>query len=219
MKNLLNKEIKLCLAPLNYIYLIFACMTFIPNYPRYVPFYFMCISFLHLFNNAMLNKDIEYSMILPITKKEIVKSRCILVALYEVVFTLLSIPFSISFNLFGPGPNSAGIEGNVAFYGLVLIAVTLFTFIFFTSYYKKASKPGAHFLKGTIAFWITFIIFEIPIYIKDDFNIPFIKMLDQTDKLSQITQLPILVIGIVVFITGWFFTYKISAKHFEKVDL
>ena len=70
MKNFITKEIKLCLAPINYVYLSFAVMLIIPNYPRYVPIFFFCVSILHIFNNALLNKDIEYSMILPITKKE-----------------------------------------------------------------------------------------------------------------------------------------------------
>ena len=219
MKNFLYKEIKLCLAPINYVYLLFAVMTFIPNYPRYVPFYFMCVSFLHLFNNAMFNKDIEYSMILPITKRQIVKSRCLMVAAYEIIFTLLSVPFSVLYAFFGPGPNVAGIEANVAFYGLVLVLMSIFSFVYFTSFYKKAGKPGVPFLKGTIAFWVSFIAFEAPIYMKTVINKPFITMLDNSDKASQIMQLPILAAGIVIFILSWILTYKVSANRFEKVDL
>lgn len=219
MKNFLNKEIKLCLAPINYVYLLFACMMVIPNYPRYVPFFFFMVSLLHLFNNAMWNKDLEYSMILPITKKDIVKSRCILVIVYQLIFIILSIPFSILFELIKPAPNAAGIEGNVAFYGLVLIVMTFFTFTFFTAYYKKATKPGVPFVKATIVFWVLFIILETPVYIKDVIDVPFFQMLDQTDKASQIQQLPILAAGIIVFIVGWILTYKVSAKRFEKVDL
>ena len=63
MKQFLNKEFKLCLAPINYVYMSFAIMTLIPAYPRYVPFYFFCVSILHLFNNAMLNKVLVYSII------------------------------------------------------------------------------------------------------------------------------------------------------------
>lgn len=219
MKNFLYKELKLCLAPVNFVYLIFSLMVFIPNYPRYVPFYFFGVSVLYIFNNSFLNKDIEYSMILPITKKDIVKSRCILIASYEIVFILLSIPFSIIYNLFIPNKNDAGIEGNVAFYGLLLIVMSLFIFVFITSFYKKAAKPGMAFLKATLVFWPLIILLEFPIWTKDVFNIPFIQMLDQTDSLSQIKQLPILAVGLIIFISGWFLTYKISAKRFEKVDL
>lgn len=219
MKNFLKKELKLCLAPVNFVYLAFSAMLFIPNYPRYVPFYFFGVSILYIFNNALLNKDVEYSMILPITKKEIVKSRCILIASYQLVFILLSIPFAVLYQKLGLPENQAGIEGNVAFYGIMLILETLFTFTFLTSYYKKAYKPGKPFLKATIVFWVLFFVLEFPFWTKTLFNFPLIIMLDSTDKASQIQQLPILGVGIVIYILGWIATYKVSAKRFEKVDL
>lgn len=219
MKNFLNKEIKLCLAPINYFYMCFAVMTIIPAYPRYVPFFFFCVSILHLFNNAMLNKDVEYSMILPITKKDIVKSRCLLVAVYELICTVLTIPFAVLFAKTMVDGNIAGIEGNVAFYGFALILLTLFNFTFFTSYYKKAFKPGKPFVKASIVFWVVYFIMEIPVWNKDAFGIEYFQVLDSVDAASQIRQLPILGAGIVVFVLGWILTYIVSAKRFEKVDL
>ena len=50
-------------------------------------------------------------------------------------------------------------------------------------------------------------------------NKPFITMLDNSDKASQIMQLPVLAAGIVIFILSWILTYKVSANRFEKVDL
>lgn len=219
MKNFLYKEFKLCLAPINYIYLCFAFMAFIPNYPRYVSLFFYCVSVLHLFNNALLNKDIEYSMILPITKKDIVKSRCLLVCGYQIAGILLTIPFSILYTFFGPTPNAAGIEGNVAFYGLGLILLSTFNITFFTHYYKKAEKPGAPFLLASVIFWIGFSIMEMPIWLKDVVNVPYFKIMDQTDGASLIKQLPILGGGIIFYIVFWVITYKVSAKRFERVDL
>lgn len=219
MTNFLKKEIKLCLAPVNYVYLAFAFMMIIPNYPRYVPFFFFGVSMLYIFNNALLNKDIEYSMILPITKKDIIKSRCILIAVLEIIYILITIPLSIFYNVANLPENAAGIEGNVAFYGIMLILETIFTFTFITSYYKKAFKPGKAFLKAAIVFWVIFIFIEFPFWTKNVFNIPLVKFLDSTDKASQIKQLPVLAAGIIVFILGWILTYKVSAKRFEKVDL
>jgi len=219
MKNFLNKEIKLCLAPINYCYMMFAVMTIIPAYPRYVPFFFFCVSILHLFNNAMLNKDVEYSMILPITKKDIVKSRCLLVAVYELICTVITIPFSFLFTKIMPEGNVAGIEGNAAFYGLALILLALFNFTFFVNYYKKAFKPGVPFVKASIVFWVGYFIVEFPVWTKDIFNVEFFNIMDKIDITSQISQLPVLVAGVVVFFAGWVITYKISARSFEKVDL
>lgn len=219
MKNFLNKEIKLCLAPINYIYLVFALMILIPAYPKYVGFFFGFVSLLHLFNNSMMNKDIEYSMILPITKKDIVKARCLLVAAYQIVFTLISVPFAFIFNHAIKIGNVAGIEPNVAFYGIVLILTAFCDFIFFTSFYKKAGKPGVALLKTGAFFWIMYFVLEFPIWTKDMFGIEFFQLIDRIDSESQIRQLPILAAGIVIYILGWVLTYKKSAANFEKVDL
>ena len=91
MKNFLNKEIRLNLAPVNYLFMAFASMIIIPNYPCYVPFFYFALSVFFIFNNAELNRDIQYSMVLPITKKEIVKSRCILVFFYEIFFMVMTV--------------------------------------------------------------------------------------------------------------------------------
>ncbi|MCQ2592041.1 MAG: ABC-2 transporter permease [Treponema sp.] len=219
MKELLLKEIKLCLAPINFVYLSFAAMMIIPNYPRYVPFFFFCVSILHLFTNALLNKDIQFSMILPITKREIVKARCLLVGAYELVGTILSIPFSILFTKVIQFENQSGIEGNVAFYGLVLILLSIFNGIFFVSYYKKAEKPGPSFLKASVGFWIFYIIFEAIILSKNIIPIPYIKILDQTDGHSLLLQLPILIAGILIYFIAWILTFHRASKIFEKVDL
>ena len=219
MKNFLNKEIKLCLSGVNYLFLLFSLMMLIPNYPYYVPFFYICLSVFFIFNNAELNKDIAYSMILPITKGDIVKSRCILVCFYEVVFTLLTIPFAILGRKLVPQGNQAGIDANVAFYGLVLICLSIFNFIFFTKYYKKAEKPGLPFLFASIGYFVVYLLFDSPVIIKGIIDNEFIYILDSTDSASLVKQIPILILGILIFIGCWFATYKKSIKNFEKVDL
>ena len=184
MKNFLEKEIKLCLSAVNYLFLAFVAMIIIPNYPCYVPFYYLCLSIFFIFNNAELNKDIQYSMVLPITKKDMVKSRCILVCVYEIVGALFTIPFAILIKKLVPQGNQAGIDSNVAFYGLVLILLTIFNFIFFTSFYKKAEKSGRPFFKASVVFWVCYLIIEFPIWTKNIFNIEFFLLLDKIDDSS-----------------------------------
>lgn len=219
MKNFLNKEIKLCLSPVNYLFLAFVSMMMIPDYPRYVAFFYICLSVFFIFNNSELNKDIPYSMILPITKKDIVKSRCVLVCAYELISVVLSIPFSVLFAKTMPSGNASGIEGNLAFYGLALIEFSVFHISFFFLYYKKAEKPGLPFLISSVIFWLVYPVLEFPIWTKDILNVEYFKILDRIDSESIIKQIPVFAAGILVYIFGWILTYKISAKRFEKVDL
>ncbi len=218
MRNFLEKEIKLCLSPVNYLFLLFAVMVIIPSYPLYVSFFYFCLSVFFIFNNSELNKDIAYSMILPITKKEIVKSRCVLVCSYEVVCILLTIPFAILSRKLVSSGNSAGIDMNPAFYGLVMLPLTIFNMIFITQYYKKAEKPGLPFLFASIGFWLCYGILEFPVWTKNDLNLDFVKYFDTTEFIPNI-QLPVLFGGIAIYILGWILTYKISSSRFEKVDL
>lgn len=219
MKNLLRKEIILGLEVRNFISLLFAAMMCIPNYPRYVGAFFFCVSVFTIFGNAQANKDLDYAMTLPITKKDMVKSRCLLCGVYEAVAILISVPFAVLFNVFVPMTNEAGIEGNVACYGFMLILITIFNFILFTGYYKKAEKPAVYFLVAAVVYWVAFMIVEMPIYLKDILQSDFVYMLDSIDAKDQIRQLPILAVGLAVFLGGWVLTYKVSAKRFEKVDL
>ena len=219
MKNFLNKELKLCLNPINYIFLSFVAMIFIPNYPCYVPLFYLCVSVFFIFNNAQINRDMEYSLILPIKKSDIVKSRCIIVCVYELIGVILIIPLTILYSKLIPRGNLAGIDGNVAFFGLALIILTVFHYIFFTSFYKKATKPGLSFLFGSIGFWIAYPIMEFPIWFKNFVPFDYFKVMDSTASSDLVKQLPILLAGIVIYILGWIITYKKSAKRFEVVDL
>lgn len=219
MKNFLYKEIKLCLSPVNYLFILFTAMILIPSYPCYVPFFYICLSVFFIFNNAEINKDIAYSMILPITKKHIVKSRCFIICVYEIVAILFTIPFAFIMNNLIKLGNAAGIDANVAFYGLVLILLTAFHFILVTKFYKKAEKPGLPFLLAAIAYWGLYLLLEFPIWTKNIFNIEFFKLLDRTDLEAQIHQLPVLFVGIIIYVLGWILTYKKASSNFEKVDL
>ena len=219
MKNFLNKEIKLCLSPINYIFLVFVAMIFIPNYPCYVPLFYLCLSVFFIFNNGQINRDMEYSLILPIKKSDIVKSRCIVVCFYEIIGLILMAVFATLNNKIISISNLAGIDGNVAFFGLGLIILTVFHYIFFTSFYKKATKPGLPFLFGCIGFWLVYGILEFPIWIKNIFPFDFFVIMDSTKREDMIKQLPVLAVGIIVYIFGWIITYKKSAKRFELVDL
>jgi len=219
MNNFLRKEIKLCLSPINYIFLLFAVMMIVPNYPCYVAFLYIGLSCFFIFNNGLINKDIQYSMVLPITKSDIVKSRCILIGAYEIVFFILTVPFSIlRYTVIGL-ENQAGIEANVAFYGFCLIMMTVYHFVFFTKYYKKANKPGLPLLIAGLCLIGVYGLCELPIWIGRANNIEYLLMLDSVEPPALLKQLPILAVGLVIYVLGWLATYKKSAKIFEKVDL
>lgn len=219
IKCLLQKEIRLCLSPINYIFLAFVCMLCVPNYPRYIPFFYIALNIFFIFNNAQINKDMLYSQILPIAKKDIVKARCLLVIFLEVAEFAISIPFAIIGAKINAMPNAAGINANFAFYGMAMIPLTLWHIVFFTAFYKKAERPGLPFLLASIAFFAAYIVLDTMILLGRNSKVPLIIKLDSLDAKNFPAQMPILFAGILIYVLGWIFTYKISAKRFEKVDL
>lgn len=218
-KRLIQKEIRLCLSPINYIFLAFASMLCIPNYPRYIPFFYITLNIFFIFNNAQINKDMLYSQILPIAKKDIVKARCLLVFFLEIAEIATSIPFAIIGAEIIAMPNAAGINANFAFYGMAMIPLTLWHIVFFPAFYKKAERPGLPFLLASIAFFTAYIILDTMILLGRNLQVPLIMKLDSLDSKNFSAQMPVLFAGILFYVLGWIFTYKISVKRFEKVDL
>ena len=76
---LLRKEIKLAASPLSYFFLAFTLMAFIPGYPILVCQFFICLGLFQTFQNGRESNDIIYSVLLPISKKSIVKARFLFV--------------------------------------------------------------------------------------------------------------------------------------------
>lgn len=69
MLNLIKKEIALCMHPTAFIFLFFAVLVFVPNYPYEVIFFFSCLS---IFFSCMMtreNGDIAFSCALPVKKR------------------------------------------------------------------------------------------------------------------------------------------------------
>ena len=217
MKALLYKEIKLALHPTTYLFMAIGAMLMIPSYPYYVAFVYTCLGIFFIFLSGRENKDILFTASLPVRKSDVVKSRVVTVAIIELLQLAIGIPFAIIGVRINPNPagNMAGIEANMAFFGLVLIMYALFNAIYLPMYYKTAVKVGLPLVFASIAVTIYVVAAEIAVQM-----IPYLKTrLDTTDPSMAMVQLPILIAGILIFGLGLWLTYRKSAANFEKVDL
>jgi hypothetical protein len=216
MKNLLYKEFRLASHPTTYLFLSFGVMLLIPNYPGYVAFFYMCLSVFFLFLSGRENKDIFFTVMLPIRKRDVVKARCVMIALIELAQILISVPFALlAARIYPEGINQAGIEANVAFYGLVFVLFAIFNLIFIPAFYKTAYKIGAPFLFASGAVCLYYGAMESLVWIPS----PLQAFLDTTDAAMMARQLPILAAGFAIWGLGMFLAYRRAARHFEKVDV
>jgi hypothetical protein len=216
MKNLLYKEFTLCT---NVQTVLFMClgpfMMWIPNYPRYVPFYYSCIGVFMLFVWGMTNNDMVYTACLPVKRSDIVKARFLFTGFLELFEIGICVPFGIIGNNLTAKGNMAGINATVAFYGILLILYSLFNFTFLVLCYKKIEKPTLPFLLGSLVYWTGYAAAEMPVWLK----MPFGAYITATDTASQIKQIPLLTAGILVWLSVLVLTFRICVKEFEKVNL
>ncbi|MDD3414957.1 MAG: ABC-2 transporter permease [Lachnospiraceae bacterium] len=217
MKELLYKEVKLCNHPTIYIFPFLTTMLLIPSYPYYVAFIYNCLAIFLVFLYGRENKDTFFSTMLPVRRKDIIKARCIIITLIELLQILLSIPFAILRTIINQNEtgNLAGIEANPAFYGFVFIMYGIFNLVFLIIFYKDAFSAGKAFAFAGTIMALYIIVMEVAVQV-----IPNLKFsLDTTERFLMIKQVPILVCGIIGYILFIWIAYLKSIKNFEKVDL
>lgn len=213
MLKLLYKEFRLAAHPTLYIFLFMGVLILIPEYPYCMVFFFGCLApFITLYNGRE-NHDAFYTASLPVKKSDVVKSKYMLFVVVELAQIFISLPFAYLRLTNTTGNNPVGIDPNFAYYGFGLIIFTVFNILFFTEFYKTAYKVGKSFIIGIIpALLLIFIVEGIT-------HFHGFEWIDQTTPSAMRTQLPILIIGIVIFILGNLGGYHVSRKRFEKVDL
>lgn len=216
MKDLLYKEFKLAKHPTMYLFLFFGVMLLIPSYPYYVAFFYTCLAVFFIFLTGRENKDVYYTVCLPVRKRDIVRARCAMVAIFELATLLIAVPFALlSMHINPNGGNAVGIEPNVAFFGLSLLLFAIFNPLFFTIFYKNAYNAGRAFLWGSSAVFLFIFLAEGALYAS-----PVLKAyLDTADAAMQLRQLPVLLGGMLLYVLSWLFTCKRSIALFERVDL
>lgn len=134
MLNLIKKELSLCLHPTAFIFLFFAVLVFVPNYPYEVIFFFSCLSIFFCCMMTRENGDIAFSCTLPIKKEHIPFAKMIVVfGLQCIILLLVGIIGAIKGAVLPAEQfvNQAGISANLALVGNGAILLGIFNLIFF----------------------------------------------------------------------------------------
>lgn len=215
MKNLLIKELKLSMHPTAPMFLLLSSMLLIPNYPYYVIFFYTGLAVFFTCLNGRENKDVPYTMLLPVKKTDIVKARYLYVISLELLQILLAIPFAVIRQKLPVPQNQVGMEANIALFGLSLIMLGLFNVVFFKIYYKDVNKVGKAFVLSSTAVFGFMLVAELLTHI-----VPFFKnVLDTLDDVYVLPKIIVLAVGIAVYVVLTLISYNTSKKSFEVYDL
>lgn len=213
MTTLLYKEIRLAAHPTSIVFIFLGCLVLVPAYPYSVIFMFGCLAPYITFLNARETNDAWYTAILPVTKRESVLGKCLLIASFQLFQLLFSIPFAFLRSALNIENNPVGLDATLAWYGLGLTVYAVFDFVFISSFYKSGYKAGKAFLLASIPMVLLILMVEaMP-------HIPALTWLDSYQPKHLLMQLPILAAGFICYAALLLFAYRISVKRFNKVDL
>lgn len=209
MKALLYKQMKLVAHPMTYVLILMAAMLLIPNYPYTVAFFYTTLGIFFMYMNAREQRDTDYTALLPVSKKDSVKAAFIFCTGIEIVSLIAAVPFAVISAKINPnGTNEAGLDANAALFGFGFLLYALFNLVFFTSFYKSGYKVGVSFVKACI-----------PVAIVVTCDVVLSHIFPYLDGYDNVSQIPVLAGGIVVYAVLTFVSYRKSVRNYEKVDL
>ena len=210
---LLYKELALAAHPTTIIFAFLGCLVTVPAYPYTVIFMFGCLAPYLTFLYARETNDQWYTAILPVTKKESVQGKCMLIISIQLFQLLIAVPSVFLRKILEVGNNPVGIAATVAWFGAGLMIYGVFDLIFFPAYYRNGYKAGRAFVIAAIPMLLMMAAVEGAV------RIPQLAWLDSYAPPDLVRQLPFLPVGILCY--GCFVTlaYKLSVKRFENVDL
>lgn len=217
MKKLLYKELKLCASPLSYFFLLGAFMVFVPGYPILMGAFFTTLGIFYSFQTIRDNNDIEYSLLLPTAKTDIVRGKYLFVLLIEgcsfVIMTAITLIRMLCFCDAGVYVSNALMCANFTFLGFALLIFGLFNFIFVSGFFKTAYYFGKPFL-------IYCVVSLVVIFVAEALrHFPGLDVLNAFGLSPFLPQGAVFAAGVVAFAALTFLGLKRSARFFEATDL
>ena len=217
MKNLLMKEFKLATPVITYLFIGFSLMTFVPGYPILCGAFFVCMGIFQSYQINRESNDILYSVLLPVSKKDVVKSKYLAVAVLQMAaFILCTIFTFVRMSVF---PNSVVYENNVLmaanfiYLAFVLLIFACFNAIFIGGFFKTAYGIGKPFVLFIVANFSIIAVAEALHYI------PGLEWMNVLDFGFMTKQVISLVIAAGVYVASTVISCRVSCLRFEKIDL
>lgn len=217
MKNLMRKEIKLSASSISFIFILFSVMALIPGYPILVGAFFVCFGVFQSFQNACMNNDILYTVLLPVKKTDAVRAKYGFTILIQMISFLLTVILTILRMMVladaAPYTHNAMMNANQFFLAGNLLVFALFNWLFLGGFFKTAYKCGKPFLLFAIGSFVLIALAETL------HHIPVLGFLNDTDTMGDGRHWLFLAVALAVYILVSALSCKASIKRFAAVDL
>lgn len=217
MKQLLRKELKLSASLLSYLFIAFGLMTFLPGYPILMGAFFVTFGIFQSFQTSREANDILYSVLLPISKADIVKSKFIFSIFIQLCgFGVMALITFLRMTTLSAAPvymSNALMSANFIFLGFALLIFGCFNLIFIRGFFKTAYYYGKPFVFYMIA---AFIIIGIAETLH---HIPGLEGLNTSAFENMPLQAAGLILGAGLYIFLTYIALKKAVRDFERIDL
>ena len=217
MRNLLMKEFKLATPVLTYLFIGFALMTFVPGYPILCGAFFVCLG---IFQGYQLNRDsndILYSVLLPVSKSEVVRGKYLAVVVLQMAaFLLCGICTLVRMTKLSNVlvyENNVLMPANFVYLAFVLLIFACFNAIFLGGFFKTAYDIGKPFISFIIVNFIIIAAAEALHYMP---GLEWTNALDFSFLGKQVTSL---IVAIFIYVATTIISCRKSCLRFQKIDL
>lgn len=216
MLKLLLKELKLNISWPLYMFTLLAAMLLIPNYPAIVGAGYTVMQVFVYLQICAANKSMEFTSVLPVSRKDIVKSTSVVVVFFQMLFTavaLLLLP--VAKMLYKDTGNIVGIDGNFTYIAFALVCFGLFNVGFLPKYFSNPYKYGGALLKGIVYFLVVYVVEETLVQ-----AVPALKTIfDGYDTQYLWARLLSAVVALGIYFGLTCLAVNKATKKFEKVNL
>ena len=212
---LLKKELKLCLHPAALIMLGLSAMVLIPNYPYTVIFFYTALGLFFINQGARENRDVTFTLTLPVAKKDAVTGRFLLSILQQGAAVLLTTVMTPVRAAVLSAPNAAGMDANLALAGEGLLMFGVFNLVFYPDHYRDVSRVGVPFFKASV---VLFLIVTADIVCT--YAVPLFRdVLDTPDPQNLGAKLVFDGVCLLCYAGLTFLSLRLSQARFQKQDI
>ena len=217
MKKLLYKELHLAASPLSYWFMAAALLTLIPGYPILLGAFFTTLGIFYSYQTMRENNDITYSLLLPVSKADVVKSKFAFTVTIEMgsffLMTLLTLLRMTLLKNAPPYVDNPLMGANLVFLGYVLLIFGLYNAVFVRGFFRTAYYFGKPFIFYGIVSMLVIAAAEVL------HHIPGLEALNAFGFAQIGTQLAVLFAGAVCFLLLTCLAVRNSVRSFERIDL
>lgn len=212
MRNLLKKEFSFTALPLCYLFLGFSLLTLVPGYPIAVGSFFLCLGLFQSMLSRREQNDLTYTLLLPVSKEEIVRANYLFTVALQLVYLLLCALLTgfralclpdVQAYLHNPMMNA-----NPGYLGCLLLVFLCFNLLVLGGYWKTGYDLGKPFVFFSIAAFLVIALGEAM------HHFPGLEVLN-----APAGGISILLPAIPAYGIGTWLSLKASQKRFEQVDL